>query len=115
MINNNRTELGQVSEIRATAGDELSLLVNLVRSEQIGVKMLLQNITEILADDASLLVDVVMIITDSQRLRDSDARPEDFHAALSAVSRGVDIGAQSVLISAINEASSKASALALPS
>lgn len=101
----------------ARAGDELSLLVSLVRNEQIGAKMLLQNVLEILEDDESLLVDVVLLITDAQRIHDSDANEEDFANALVAVKRSNALTVKPVLVSALEHAAQKAKSgtLALPS
>ena len=101
--------------LNAQAGDELSLLVNLVRNEQIGVKMLLQNVVEILKDDESLLVDVVLLITDEKRINGSDAKSEDFAEALVAVQRESAFQAKDVLVNAIEHAAHKAGYLALPS
>ncbi len=114
-MNNYPINTGRQHTLRASAGDELSLLINLVKSEQIGVKMLLQNLTEILADDESLLVDIVLLITDANRVSDSDATPEDYASALVAVQRATTLRASPVLISAINHSASKAGFLALPS
>jgi len=103
------------SRVTASAGDELSLLVNLVRNEQIGVKMLLQNVNEILADDPGLLVDVVLLITDSNRISEGDADASDFASALVEVERDGDAKTKIALVSAINHAAIKAGFLALPS
>ena len=116
-MNNNRINPKGFHSTRAIAcaGDELGLLVNLVRNEQIGVKMLLRNVTEILADDASLLVDVVLLITDSRRIEDSDATEQDFKSALIAINRAEGLSTKLVIESAINHAAQKAGFLALPS
>lgn len=111
---NNRNRLG-LSFPLASAGDDLSLLVNLVQTEKIGVKMLLQNVTEILDDDPSLLVDVVLLITDVKRIRESDAHEGDYAKALIQVKRATDLKGQEVLESAISHAAGKAGFLALPS
>ncbi len=63
--------------------------------------MLLQNVAEILDDDESLLVDIVLLITDSNRIAESDVIPEDYASALIAVHRG-NMRARNVLLSAIN-------------
>jgi len=115
---NNRNRLGlsfPAATATATAGDELSLLVNLVQTEKIGVKMLLQNVTEILADDQSLLVDIVLLITDPKRIRESDALENDYAKALTLVKRANDLKGMDVLENAINHAATKAGFLALPS
>lgn len=100
---------------RASAGDELSLLVNLVQTEKIGVKMLLQNVAEILADDQSLLVDVVLLITDPKRISESDAHEIDYANALLSVKRATSLKGKDVLESAISHAAEKAGFLALAS
>ncbi len=113
---NNRNRLGlSFSATRASAGDELSLLVNLVQTEKIGVKMLLQNVTEILADDQSLLVDIVLLITDAKRIRESDAHEGDYAKALISVKRSTDLNGKDVLECAISHAAEKAGFLALAS
>ncbi len=115
MITNRTIESFRLPLPRASAGDELGLLVNLVRNEQIGVKMLLQNVNEILADDESLLVDVVLLITDPQRVAESNVAAEDFSAALTAVERDASPRTKSVLEEAISHAAKKAGFLALAS
>lgn len=113
---NNRNRLGlSFPSVSASAGDELSLLVNLVQTEKIGVKMLLQNVTEILADDQSLLVDVVLLITDPKRIRESDAQEADYTKALVSVKCANELQGKDVLESAISHAAEKAGFLALPS
>ena len=113
---NNRNRLGlSFSATRASAGDELSLLVNLVQTEKIGVKMLLQNVTEILADEQSLLVDIVLLITDAKRIRESDAHEGDYAKALISVKRSTDLNGKDVLECAISHAAEKAGFLALAS
>ena len=113
-MNNKTIRKNKRFNLRASAGDELSLLTNLVRSEQIGVKMLLQNVTEILDDDESLLIDIVLLLTDPKRIADSDVSPEDYASALIAVSR-TSMRTSAVLTSAIKHSASKAGFLALPS
>lgn len=110
----NRNRLG-LNFIPASAGDDISLLTNLVQTEKIGVKMLLQNVTEILSDDPSLLVDVVLLITDPKRIQDSDAIELDYAKALNLVKRTPELTAGQVLENAINHAAQKAGFLALPS
>jgi|GEM_PF-5810590 len=113
---NNRNRLGlSFSATRASAGDELSLLVNLVQTEKIGVKMLLQNVTEILADDQSLLVSIVLLITDAKRISESDAQEGDYAKALISVKRSTDLNGKDVLENAISHAAQKAGFLALAS
>ena len=115
---NNRNRLGvsfPPATALATAGDELSLLVNLVQTEKIGVKMLLQNVTEILADDQSLLVDIVLLITDVKRISESDADAVDYAKALILVKRATGINGTDVLENAITHAAEKAGFLALAS
>ena len=114
-MNNYPINRGSQNSLRASAGDEISLLINLVITEQIGVKMLLQNVTEIVADDESLLVDVVLLITDAKRIADSNATIEDYASALAAVQRADTLKAKPVLLSAINHSAQKAALLALPS
>ena len=111
---NNRNRLG-LSFPQASAGDDLSLLVNLVQTEKIGVKMLLQNVTEILTDDESLLVDVVLLITDPRRIRESDAHEADYAKALTFVKRANNLKGKEVLENAISHAAGKAGFLALAS
>lgn len=111
---NNRNRLG-LSFPCASAGDELSLLVNLVQTEKIGVKMLLQNVTEIMTDDPSLLVDVVLLITDPRRIRESDAHENDYARALILVKDAQGLQGKDVLENAISHAAGKAGFLALPS
>jgi len=111
---NNRNRLG-LSFPHASAGDDLGLLINLVQTEKIGVKMLLQNVVEILADDASLLVDVVLLITDPKRIAGSDAHEVDYAKALDLVNRAEGLKGQTVLASAISHAAGKAGFLALAS
>lgn len=113
-MNNNPTKKSGRIYLPASAGDEISLLTNLVKTQQIGVKMLLQNLTEILKDDQSLLVEIVLLITDPNRIAESDVSPEDYATALVAVDRA-DSKASDVLTSAINHSASKAGFLALPS
>jgi intracellular sulfur oxidation DsrE/DsrF family protein len=113
---NNRNRLGLAFPAPlASAGDELSLLVNLVQTEKIGVKMLLQNVTEILTDDPSLLVDVVLLITDPKRINESEAHETDYVKALISVKRATDLKGQEVLENAISHAAAKAGFIALPS
>jgi len=114
-MNNYPINTGGLNRLRASAGDELSLLTNLVRTEQIGVKMLLQNMAEILEDDESLLVDIVLLVTDAKRIADSDVTAEDYVLALASVDRSSELRAKSVLVSAINHSADKAGFLALPS
>lgn len=115
---NNRNRLGinfPSAANCASAGDELTLLINLVQTEKIGVKMLLQNVTEILSDDETLLVDVVLLITDQTRINESDADEADYAKALLAVKRATNLKGQFVLENAINHAAQRAGFLALPS
>ena len=111
---NNRNRLG-VSFPPPSAGDELNLLVNLVQTEKIGVKMLLQNVTEILADDQSLLVGIVLLITDAKRISESDANELDYAKALISVKRAANLKGKDALESAIAHAAEKAGFLALAS
>ena len=53
----------RVNRIRANAGEDLGLLVNLLRQEKIGYKMLLRNVVEIVNDDYELVVQAVFNIT----------------------------------------------------
>ena len=115
---NNRNRLGvsfPMARVGASAGDELSLLVNLVQTEKIGVKMLLQNVTEILADDQSLLVDIVLLITDTKRINESDANESDYAKAMISVKRATDLKGKNVLENAISHAAEKAGFVALAS
>ena len=110
----NRNRLG-LNFPQATAGDDIGLLINLVQTEKIGVKMLLQNVTEILTDDPNLLVDVVLLITDAKRIQESDASELDYAKALDLVQRAPELKAVTVLESAINHAAQKAGFTALAS
>jgi len=110
----NRNRLG-LNFPQATAGDDIGLLINLVQTEKIGVKMLLQNVTEILTDDPNLLVDVVLLITDAKRIQESDASEFDYAKALNLVKSRPELGAGAVLENAINHAAQKAGFTALPS
>ncbi len=99
----------------ARAGDELGLLINLVQTEKIGVKMLLQNVVEILDDDSSLLVDVVLLITDPKRIMGSDASEHDYAKALISVKRSAGLKGAGIVEDAILHAAEKAGFLALAS
>jgi len=113
---NHRDRLGLTYPIaQASAGDELNLLINLIQTEKIGVKMLLQNVAEILTDSPDLLVPVVLLITDTKRINDSDALETDYANALIAVKRNQNLKAKGVLETAISHAAKKAGFIALAS
>jgi len=117
---NNRNRLGLTfnkpeNKPRASAGDELSLLIGLVQNETIGVKMLLQNVAEILRDDPNLLVNVVLLITDSKRISESDARELDYAQALISVRRMDKMKGKEVIENAISYAADQAGFVALAS
>lgn len=112
---NNRNILERNFTPVASAGDDMGLLIKLVQTEKIGVKMLLQNVTEILTDDPSLLVPVVTLITDVKRIKGSDATELDYAKALNLVAREPKLSQGDVLKNAIQHAAEKAGFLGLPS
>lgn len=97
-----RNNLPRTVRLRATAGDELSLLVHLTRMETIGTRMLLRNLVEIIQDDPSLLVDSVLMLTDCKRDL-SIISCEEYLDALAAVRDANGLRAASVLQEAIKE------------
>ncbi len=112
-VNNNRLELNLTPT--ACAGDDIGLLIKLVQTEKIGVKMLLQNVTEILKDDPNLLVTVVNLITDANRIQGSDATDFDYAKAMNLVERDTNLKQSDVLLKAIKHAAEKAGFQGLPS
>lgn len=94
--------------MRATAGDELSLLVHLTRAEKIGTRMLLRNVVEIVHDDPELLVDVVLLLTDTKRNEDGDIELAEYQEAYNAVLAADGLRGASVLASAIEDGAKKA-------
>lgn len=94
--------------LRASAGDELSLLVQLTRSEKIGTRMLLRNVVEILKDDPSLLVDVVLMLTDPKRNRKGELGREEYLNAYVAVLNADALPGAIVLATGVTEGALKA-------
>ncbi|GAA5495781.1 hypothetical protein Rhal01_01960 [Rubritalea halochordaticola] len=94
--------------MRASAGDELSLLVHLTRAEKIGTRMLLRNLVEIVSDDPELLVDVVLLLTDTKRNKRGEIGREEYLEAYRTVLNADGLRGASVLASAIEEGAKKA-------
>lgn len=88
--------------LRATAGDELSLLVQLTRMETIGTRMLIRNLVEIVQDDPSLIVDIVLMLTDARRDLSIVSR-EEYLNALAAIREADTLRVSQVLEQAVLE------------
>jgi len=87
--------------IRANAGDELGLLVNLLREEKIGYKTLLRNVAEIVADDYDLVVKAVLILTDKNRIKAAELTQFQYEDALVAVRTAAPFKGKDTVIAAI--------------
>jgi len=90
--------------VRASAGEELSLLVNLLRNDTIGYRMLLRNVVEIVLDDNSLVVDAVRLIADRERAVASSVDQDDYEDALVAIRCSDQFSGKEVLISSVSDA-----------
>lgn len=99
-----KTILKKNRRVKALAGDDLGLLVNLLRNEKIGYKMLLQNLAEVCADDYDLVVQAVLIITDKARLKATNISILDIDEAIQAVETADDFRGNETIIAALNEA-----------
>lgn len=100
--------------LRATAGDELSLLVQLTRMETIGTRMLLRSLVEIVRDDSELVVDIVLMLTDPKR-DFSLVTFEEYRTAYLSVEMAKDLPGATVLQKALVESSEKAGFVGLDS
>lgn len=98
----NQPNRPKLLRLRATAGDELSLLVQLTRMETIGTRMLLRNLVEIAQDDPNLIVDIVLMLTDARRDLSVISR-EEYEDALLAIRSADTLRAAQVLEQAILE------------
>ena len=101
---NTLTNTNRVPRVRATAGDELGLLVNLLRNETIGYRMLLRNVAEIAADDYELVIKAVLILTDKDKIRASRVTQLEFEDALVAVRVADDFKGKESIVAAISDA-----------
>ena len=91
-------------KFRAQAGDELGLLVNLLREEKIGYKTLLRNVNEIVADDYDLVVKAVLILTNKERIKAAGLNQPQYEEALVAVRTEKDFKGKETIIAAIADA-----------
>jgi len=89
---------------RARAGEELGLLVNLLREEKIGYRTLLRNAAEILADDFELLVPAVLILTDKDRIKHAEVTQAEFEDALVAIRCTEEFNGKETIIAAVADA-----------
>jgi len=92
------------TQLRANAGDELGLLVNLLRDEKIGYRTLLRNVAEIVADDKELMVNAVLILTDKERIKQAEVMPVDFTNAIDHIELAEDFTGKETVIAAIEDA-----------
>lgn len=93
-----------ITRTRATAGEELGLLVNLLRAEKIGYRTLLRNVAEITADDYDLVITAVLILTNGKRIKGAEITPVEFEDALVAVRCADEFRGKETVIAAIADA-----------
>lgn len=89
---------------RATAGQELGLLVNLLRTEKIGYRTLLRNVAEIVADDYELVITAVLILTNRKRIKAAEITTVEFEDTLVAVRCADEFRGKETVIAAIADA-----------
>lgn len=92
------------TRVRAEAGDDLGLLVNLLREEKIGYRMLLRNLVEIVNDDYGLTVQAVCVITDRVMQKNTNITQIEFEDTLVALRVAEDFNGKEILIAAISDA-----------
>ncbi len=89
---------------RATVGEELGLLVNLLRAEKIGYRTLLRSVAEVVADDYELVITAVLILTDRKKIMAAGITPVEFEDALVAVRCADEFRGKETVIAAIADA-----------
>ena len=94
----------RITRVRANAGDELGLLVNLLRKDTIGYRTLLRNVAEIVADDYDLVVKAVLILTDKNKIKACGVDQVQFEDALVALRTADDFKGRDTVIAAIADA-----------
>lgn len=94
----------RVNRIRANAGEDLGLLVNLLRQEKIGYKMLLRNVVEIVNDDYELVVQAVFNITNKDKRNAAQPTQIEFQDTLVALRCADDFNGKDTLIAAVSDA-----------
>lgn len=101
--------LQSVKNIRqeAQAGEDLGLLVTLLRESRIGYRMLVQNIAEICADDYDLIVQAVLIVTDKERIKATDLSENDYENAIIKVGKSPHFKGVEIVIAALQDAMQK--------
>ena len=92
------------TRVRSHAGADLGLLVNLLRSEKIGYRTLLRNISELVSDDYDLLSYAVLIVTDENKIKASGMHNAEFEEALESVVAEEEFRGKESVVAAISKA-----------
>lgn len=94
----------RTNRIRANAGEDLGLLVNLLRQNKIGYKMLLRNLVEIVNDDFELVVQAVSILSNKAKRNAVQPTQLEFQDTLVGLRCADHFNGKEILIASVSDA-----------
>lgn len=97
------TNEGSVVVRKNPTSDRVEVLANLLKQDCLSYRMLLHNLVELVQYDEALVVDVVLALTNKERVIDARITDVEFQSALVAVRCASNLRCKFVLSSALSD------------